>query len=649
MRRFYLLAVIVGFAGISGCYWDSELYDTFVADDGNVEHCPGMASIRYYTDKKYDTNSNNQKNYITCTENNGIIACEKDDVKVRYDSGSWKPVNNDSNTTSSDKPDDKQTELIKDLAGKHASMALAFKHKICPKNYFCKNDDEFFCSNKEIIVQEVVCGEGLQTCGDNICHNIETDPNHCGTSCEDCHQLGLPDNASTHTCESGECVPVCDEEYHVEENEKNGKTCVEDDQFNCKGKNCKDTIPGWATGRCETGVCKIEKCQDNMYLSDNKCEVVSNANCGGVGKSCNVNENCVYNNGNYECQHILCEDLDSSLRDCGDRGCLPESPVTCGKTCINCYDVQFEHASKRSCKNEQCEFECDAGYHKNKKGDSCETDSPEACGSWNTPCQEDNRECKNGSCECIRDHADCDDNGSCETQLSTNHLQSCNVCISDFEDCDGNGSCETQLSVYGLKRCNECLDGYTKCGTINIEKNVKIPLCLKLAPPQNNGFEQVSENACEILCNYDNWQANNTINTEEKCPADRYVCCGEDDTPKWHTKVNKCYTNEGLCESSNYSVDNKYKETAKKSKQLLRTYFDKNQLDKYLETGKVSTQPKYGDEKKDTFKAYWVKTCQPMTVCHIVTSSPDTINANTKPKDSFSPLIVECSSSTSAP
>ena len=564
-----------------------------------------MQSIRYYIDKKNDTISNMQTNYIKCKKDGDKIECEKDGVKVRHVSGKWKPVD-DNGEISSDKPNAEQKELIDYLTGKHASMSLSFNHEICTKTFFCKEDgEEVYCSNKEIIIQEVVCGEGLKKCDDNICHDIRTDPNHCG-DCENKCSSTAPDNGSQYICESGKCVPVCDDGYHVEEDEKNEKKCIEDNQFNCKGVNCTETIPGWSTGKCEAGKCTIETCQDNMYLSNNKCEVVSNANCGEFGKSCGLNENCVYNNGNYECQSISCEDIDSTLRDCGEKGCLPEATYACGSECINCYEQSIDHASRRSCDGGKCVFECDSGYHKNEAGDACEQDSPEACGAWNNACLS-NQTCNNGKCECKEGYA----------------------------DCDNDGNCETNLEAYGLESCDKCGSTYTQCGKTKTKDYREIPLCLTL-----NG---ISEMECAAICNYDDWKLNNEI--AQQCPVDKYISCEKDGTERYHTKVNTCIANENPCNIDKYTVlhdkHDKKKEYYREARSIKYVYLDKAALERYLNILQTTVSP----PGKANFYTYRVNTCKYKNNCRLDNggyNAQETKTTNTDPEKTFYPLLVKC-------
>lgn len=625
VRRFYLLAAIIGFAGISGCYWDSELYDTFVADDGNVEHCPEVASIRYYTDKKYDTNSDNQKKIpIVCTENNGIIACEKDDVKVRYDSGSWKPVNNDSNTTSSDKPDDKQTELIKDLAGKRASMALAFKHDICPKNFFCKGDDQAtYCTNKEIIVQEVVCGEGLHTCGDNICHDIKTDLKHCGECNKPCPESST--TASAYKCESGDCVPVCRKGYHLvtqtTSNDQKEFKCTPDTPDNCSQLNCTN-LAGWDAGECNEGDCVVTKCKPSFYLaSDGTCKTHTKEHCGQENVACQKEEKCIYDSEKEEasCLQKTCEEL--GVRTCPNGNCQPQSDETnCGDDCINCTSIA--NALNFSCKEGKCAFKCLQGYRPNETGDACECDLGYHKNEDETQCIEDTvDECGSERKKCT--YQEICENGSCK------HIAQC----LEKYDCDRDGKCETSLMDYGLESCEKCGSGYTQCGRTKTRSDVDIPLCLKL--------EGISENECAAICNYNDWRMTNE--TSSDCPVDKYISCAYKGEQRYHTKVKTCLTDENLCNIENYEIINDSNKNRYKEAQTIKyIYLDKNALEDYL---KIPQRPTNSLPETAAFFTYRVNTCLHKNKCRLDYDNykkSETKTTNTKPKVTFYPLLVKC-------
>lgn len=612
MRRFYLLAAIASFASISGCYWDSELYDTFVADDGNVEHCPGMASIRYYTDKKYDTDSNNQTDFIKCDSAPDTkpddITCEKDGVKVRYDSGKWKPVNPSSDTPSSDKPDKNQTDLIKDLTGKHASMALSFEHKICPKNFFCKTEDkEAYCTNKEIIVQEVVCGEGTKKCGD-ACYDTKTDTNHCGECGNDCLKLDLSPNASTYKCESGKCVPVCKKGYHLVtetlSNNENNFTCAPDTPDNCSQLNCT-TLAGWDAGECNEGDCVVTKCKPSFYLaSDGTCKTHTREHCGQENAKCQEGEKCIYDSEKEEasCLKKTCEELGAYTCPNGD--CKTKSDETnCGDDCTNCTSIA--NALDFSCKEGKCVFKCLQGYHQNAKGDACEIDSPEACGSFDKACQP-HQICNKGECECD----------------------------SQYADCDENGSCETNLEEYGLVSCNQCMAGYTACGKKLNAEGAPISLCLNLNLNSTQfNIQSIPAFACAALCNYDDWKINDSSNP---CTVDKYICCvdNNNDKNRWHTKVSNCSIDTPLCTNNS---------------KVAFTYLDKGTLEKKL-TQPISVINNQQLPNGAKFYTYRVNNCSYKNTCQINIKLKngnldrnETVTTNDKGKEkTFYPLVVEC-------
>ena len=304
------------------------------------------------------------------------------------------------------------------------------------------------------------------------------------------------------------------------------------------------SMMGWESGECSEGhFCRAKTCLEGYHPFEHdgkiECEAHSNINCGGHANQCPESAPFCLSSGNCT------------------TGC-PSGTQQCNGTCVSIIDNEYhcgacnhdchmEHTDSVECKNSECKvISCESGYFVNNN--KCEPNTKDNCGEYGKLCNDvanANVACNEGECvieSCLSGFGDCDhvfDNG-CEVKFADLNMSSCNSCFVGFGDCNnsivdsgmsvGDG-CETKLEQYGLANCNLCKNEYRryykdsecsscsndsecectkyrneksdkcveyvcsqKCGTLTTDKNIIIPLCLKLD-------DRIGRKYCEVYCN----------------------------------------------------------------------------------------------------------------------------------------------------
>ncbi|MBW2700697.1 MAG: putative metal-binding motif-containing protein [Deltaproteobacteria bacterium] len=439
------------------------------------------------------------------------------------------------------------------------------------------------------------CHDGFANCDDNPSNGCERDiwePDSCSAGCfgaVDC--TVLVEHASNPSCPNGSCAfgschagwDDCDPSI------SNG--CEEAIWLvnNC-GSDCNDTLDCnttvvHASGiDCLSGTCTYtSSCIDNHADCTggraNGCETPlgTNANCGSCGDNCQADSTCT---GNVcTCDHLACVSdccawgevcYNSSCcmpnctsRECGSDGC-GDSCGTCsltGETC-NGSGLCVCDSSHTDCDGNQLNgCECDTSdtnvcYNNacctpNCSGRECGTDGcGGSCGNCGT-----NEECNAGTCECDANHEDCDNNESCECDVSGSSFCYNNFCCTPncsgrecgTDGCGGScGNCDAN-EVCNAGTC-ECDTNYQDCDSLPANgcecdvsgTNVCFSnaCCAPIAPCGANNCGFMSDNCGGSVncgsctdsdedCESNNCTCNNTTCGSDCCAAGQ-ICDGGD-------------------------------------------------------------------------------------------------------------------------
>ena len=253
--------------------------------------------------------------------------------------------------------------------------------------------------------------------------NTQTDPNNCGACGTKC--------STGQVCQAGKCVvsgctpPTAD----CDNNPANCETNTDTSLQHCGFCN-NPCILAHATATCSAGKCAVASCSagwaDCDGLAANGCETQLNttSNCKSCGDQCSGGPNV-------------------ALSTCGGQGCS----VTCSPGFSNC------NASV---------------------ADGCEVqlaNDPLHCGSCTNNCSAKappgmQAACSNGACtyNCAAGMADCDSDGSCETNLLTSSTH----CGSCTRSCGGTpcvgGFCQPEIVVAEANM--KCLDADTTSASL---------------------------------------------------------------------------------------------------------------------------------------------------------------------------------------
>ncbi len=395
-------------------------------------------------------------------------------------------------------------------------------------NYDCDNDLSNGCESS--VSCDMICDEGLSSCGPEKCFDLQNDLKHCGSCTRECK--------ATEKCEAGQCVDNSEADCPEGQKACYG-VCIDvlSDDNNCG--TCENKCEEGKI--CHAGVCEI-KCDDGLSLCGDKCIDLSKdpQHCGSCDTVCEPKQVCAANEeGAATCQatHDLypdldcnkdadplaedyveksecwgqCFDLASDAMNCGQCGnaceeghvcdqsechlVCAEGLMECGDKCV---DIKTDNGHCGGCFNacetyEKCgydaetgtssceavELDCNEGAEEgapvktNCWGTCADLNSDEAnCGACGHACEEE-EVCYNGSCiaktACEPGKDMCF--GTCVDLM--NDVQNCGKCLNSCgagNECY-NGTCRQDCG--DLARCNEvCIDTQTSvhnCGTCGNE------------------------------------------------------------------------------------------------------------------------------------------------------------------------------------
>ncbi len=523
------LAVLATVAtlGMSGCSWDSALYDTYVDDTSEeIVACPPRIYVYdidgndHYLCKLDETDLKNcnpitqdEKKIYPILNNIGEYVYNG---KVIYKYSTYQNLfNNNKNLElgyidglCTDRNDCKEKSVFPD----------AFKYNICPNNYqTCALSGDIFH-----------CRKPVKQCTEkdtSSCENFIT--NWVSGKCE--NELCIVDQ-----CEQGfkpatdkkTCVSACEKGQHYD---NDAQSCVPDDIFNCGATDyvCKDNVAQWTDGSCINGICTVSACETGYKVTDNKC--VSN---------CTVDEH-------YDSEQAKCvaNDVDN-----------------CGATGHACKD-EIKNSNTVSCSSGKCSVSaCNEGYTVNNNtcvsscndtqyyDVTCKTSDTDNCGMKGYKCSEHISNWSSGTCNnnicsvqtCQEGYAVIHNECKANCDTTKYYDSSTGACAtSDVANCGMKGyQCSTHISNWITGNCSNNVCVVTECGS-----GFK---------PSSDGKQCVSD--CSVGQHYDNKQARCIADDVNNCGATGHACSDEIK----NSKTVKC--SAGKCSVSQcndgYTVNN---------------------------------------------------------------------------------------------
>ena len=352
------------------------------------------------------------------------------------------------------------------------------------------HEGHWFCDGREC--KRSPCHmPGMADCdGDGVCDTeLGTDANcgGCGAGC-----ARVLSNA-TGFCAAGACrVATCDAGW-ADCNGAPEDGCEANlaiDRGNCGACGAACAMPANGAAACAVGACTLVACSPgtadcNGDPSDG-CEgrLDEASSCGGCGVSCGAHQVC-------EGGFCGCEVGYSDCDGIGANGCethVATDPAACGGCGRDCGLLVAGAAAV--CVDGACAAgACDDGYADcdDDPSNGCETATganPAHCGGCGVDCAAAGFQalCEDGECvpnACPGGTADCDDNGSCETDLS--HPATCGSCGNDCgalvpnatagcldgvcgvaacaqgrQDCDGQPATGCELALDDDAHCGDC-------------------------------------------------------------------------------------------------------------------------------------------------------------------------------------------------
>ena len=484
--------------GVSGCEWNSELYDEFVNEKTNViVSCPpklfvtaegeyrqfigynvhvDSASGLYYVRPDYEVINFEdydedyaevikQEAYkhkwekfelaVEIKSKQGKYTTEEKALRFNYDL-SHVVLGNGQICS----PRELCIEDLDDGGTKNHNFDNAFLYNICPteygtcdldeetKNYFCKKD-VVSCS-----VDQDCYKAGIAGWEEGSCKFVDNNKACVATSCVSGYEL------KDGKCEALEC-PLG---THVFTDAETGKkACENDDENNCgaHGYACEQKVSGWVSGSCENAECVAKACktEDGYDLKDGKCLAAcigTQVKCGGLCRDpLTDNEYC---------------GATGTINTCADEG----AKCTGGKVCVGGKCVQ------NTCSGDEPDL-CEITYENGEKKNECrnvKSDDADHCGVCNYVCANNptatatSSSCFNGVCqyECKPGYTKCSDNVTAEGIICIkdedllsdgNNCGGCGIVCGEGKAC-ANGKC-VQNSCSGATPDLCVVDGQNTC------------------------------------------------------------------------------------------------------------------------------------------------------------------------------------------
>ncbi len=335
------------------------------------------------------------------------------------------------------------------------------------------------------------CKANEEKCDDG-CHDLNNDAKNCGKCGNDCNKDIDPD-APQKVCNAGKCEDPAPAGECKANEEKCDDGChdLNNDPQNCGscGNDCnKDIDPDAPQMVCSNKKCEL-KCSDEEIICDGKCVDPKTDN-----HFCGAQNGCSGENAGFVCgDELKCSDSkcickDTTLSAClGSEGLFCTNPQSDNAHCgcnassagLDCSSLP--NTESGSCESGSCSITCNLPYVdcNHDASDGCEAtlDSVEHCGACDNACFTDNTSaaaCVQGVCqiECNADAVMCDDKcavldsdahncGWCGYACSRDQVCSNGLCtLKDTIVCDANGYIETQIGGVTVKAY--CIDSFEK-------------------------------------------------------------------------------------------------------------------------------------------------------------------------------------------
>jgi hypothetical protein len=366
---------------------------------------------------------------------------------------------------------------------------------------------------------------------DNGAHDDGETGVDCGGMCKGC-EAGDPCEGSgdceSMVCTDGICVaPTCDDGI-INGSEKGrdcggglcdgcgtGAPCTE--PTDCKSGVCAGEV---GTQKCEVSCVEgTAECDGNTDTLEDECEtnlLTDPQHCGACETVCELahaEQSCV----SGTCQIGSCVEPYEDCYNSEEDGCetnLRTSATDCGGCGMECSDQN----GTPSCRNSECEIECDDGFLdcNNDRRDGCETSAEDVdnCGECENVCPSPPGEqpfCVDGECgstPCPDGFGNCDGMGqSCEKDL-TSDVMNCGRCRrlctvnNGMPSCD-DGACGVQSCEEPFANCNTSdpdggyMDG---CETNTDTDPANCGACGRVCPAVN-GTATCMNGTCGVSCN----------------------------------------------------------------------------------------------------------------------------------------------------
>lgn len=364
------------------------------------------------------------------------------------------------------------------------------------------------CNNNTI-----QCKVGYGNCDNEVPNGCEVNTNndnaHCGGCARECNTTKVSKSQSVQ-CSGGICMATsCESGYVLKE----GK-CELSDTLDCCGakcKNCRVEYPNMKSGTCDKNKseCSLDKCNDGYMLNDTKTKCIEvdcseDGQCGNSGK----------------CIGGKCK--------CGEKSaCSGNTPICSDtKACVAC--TSETHCPSKlnytaTCKNNTCDYQCNTGYHEDKKNGICVKNTTENCGS-DGKCKDDTPYCEENKGKCVK----CTSKSHCST--------------------NGTGVCDTDTNTCVYTTCSEgytlsenhdsCVPTKTRCGTsatdcTKIENISDAPDAVSCV----NGY-------CKITRCVSNYHPHNSNQGENQTAHDECKADSPDDCGNSHSNCSDQYPSE---------------------------------------------------------------------------------------------------------
>ena len=375
------------------------------------------------------------------------------------------------------------------------------------------------CNNNTI-----QCKVGYGNCDNDVANgcevNTSNDNAHCGGCNQKCTTASVPNSAGVQCTQNGCKATSCNNGYVL----KDGK-CEVSNTLDCCGAkctNCRVEYPNMKSGTCDASKskCSLIECNDGYMLNDTKTKCIE-VDCS-KDEQCGNSGTC--NNGKCQCG--------------GKSACSGDKPICNNNVCVAC---TFEtHCPSKlnytaTCKNNTCDYQCNTGYHEDKKNGICVKNTAENCG-YDGKCENDTPYCEANKGKCVK----CTSKSHCNT--------------------NGSGFCDTDTNTCVYTTCSEgytlsenhdsCVPTKTRCGT-SATDCTKIPNILNADSVScDNGFCVVTS------CKPDsNTHVYNSSNGHGQCEANSKDHCGSHDYKCNDANATNISCQNGFCKIEDCNGD----------------------------------------------------------------------------------------------